>query len=142
MKKKEMNTVEKAPTAKPATEEATEPSRPEMAEKLVISRNLSSSRATPSKSGPRAGKTLISQSLMLSMKPTSGRVRLPLAASRMMPPTTGMICVTSSSRPTMTMISVSAARSQSGADLPLIRHLRSSRLTGWPTSDTTKAAMI
>ena len=113
-----------------------------MAEKLVISLSFSTSRATPSKSFPRKGNVATSHSLMFSRMLFCGRNWLPLAASRMMPDTTGMICVTTRMSPRKIMTRVRTASSQSGAVRPLIRTLRSARTTGWPISDTTKAAMM
>ena len=63
-------------------------------------------------------------------------------ASFTMDDTIGIICVTISTKSPMMTTMVSTAKSQSGADFPLIFILLSSFITGRPISETTKAAMI
>ncbi len=109
---------------------------------FVTSRSLSIRMVMILKSGPRPGNRPTIQSLTRSRGFPSAVTLFSTAASRTMPVTTGMTCVTTRMRvPRMTKI-VRMASSPSGADLPRMRIFRSSRITGCPISDTTNATMM
>ena len=94
------------------------------------------------KSGPRPGNRPTIQSLTRSRGFPSAVTLFSTAASRTMPVTTGMTCVTTRIRVPRMRMMVRMARSPFGAAFPRMRIFRSSRITGCPISDTTKATMM
>ena len=142
MKKKEMKTMENSPTAMPLTIEVTELMTAVTFVRLVTSFSLFTRRPMRSKWAPSPGNRPTIQSLIRSSGFPSSEELFSTEASRTMRVTTGMTCVTTRSSPPRMMTMTRMDRSQSGADFPLIRIFRSSRMRGCPMSETTKAAMM
>ena len=111
-------------------------------ETFVTSRSLSIRMVMILKSGPRPGNRPTIQSLIRSRGFPSAVTLFSTEASRTMPVTTGMTCVTTRMRVPRMKTMVRMASNPSGAAFPRIRIFRRSRITGWPISDTTNATMM
>ena len=141
-KKNEMKTMENRPTAKLVTNEVTELMTAVTLVTFVTSFSLSMRMSIRLKSGPKPGNRPMTQSLIRSSGFPAAVALFSTAASRTMFVTTGMACVTMKMSTPRIRKMVRMASSQLGAAFPLMVTFRSSRMTGCPMSDTTKAAMM
>ena len=126
-----------------ATVEAREPSMLDTPETLLASLSLPSRNSSRSNLLPTPGKMLMIHALILSSMLRSKVRELFIAmASRMMPETIGMICVTMNTSSRMMDTRVKMEMSQSGADFPLMVMPFTALNTGCPRSEITKATMM
>ena len=143
MKKNEMKMTENTPTTMLATVEAREPSMLDTPDTLLASLSLPRRNSSRSNLLPTLGNALMIQALILSSMLRSKVMELFIAmASRMMPETIGMICVTMNTSSRMMDTSVKMEMSQSGADFPLMVMPFTALKTGCPSREMTNATMM